>query len=44
MGVLILTSVLAFIAGFIFSIFCLVSCSDEKWRTFRDAVEEKRKK
>lgn len=43
MGVCILSSVLAFAAGFLFSIFCLIKCSKDKWERFRNAVEEARK-
>ena len=34
--------ILAFAAGFLSSILCLIKCSDEKWRKFRDAVEKTR--
>ena len=37
-----ISSILAFGAGFLFSIFCLIKCSDEKWCKFRDAVENAR--
>lgn len=37
-----ISSILAFAAGFLFSILCLIKCSDEKWRKFRDAVENAR--
>lgn len=39
-----ISSVLAFVAGFLYSILCLIKCSDEKWRKFRDAVEKAREK
>ena len=37
-----ISSIFAFGAGFLFSITCLINCSDEKWRKFRDAVEKAR--
>ena len=37
-----ISSILAFAAGFLFLILCLTKCSDEKWRKFRDAVEKAR--
>ena len=34
--------IFAFGAGFLFSITCLLNCSDKKCRKFRDAVEKAR--
>lgn len=42
MGICLLSSILAFVSGFLVSIVCLVKCSDEKWQRFRDAVDEAR--
>lgn len=42
MAACIISSLLAFAAGFVFSIICLMKCSKEKWEKFRDAVEEAR--
>ena len=39
-----ISSILAFATGFVFSILCLVYCSEEKWNKFKNAVEEERRK
>ena len=39
-----ISSILAFAVGFVFSIFCLLHCSEEKWQKFKNAVEEERRK
>lgn len=39
-----ISSVLAFVTGFIVSIFCLVYCSDEGWQNFKNAVDKARRK
>ena len=39
-----ISSILAFAVGFVFAILCLVKCSEEKWQTFKNAVEESRRK
>ena len=39
-----ISSILAFATGFIFAIFCLVKCSEEKWQKFKNAVDEERRK
>lgn len=38
-----ISSILAFAIGFVFAIFCLVKCSEEKWQKFKKAVETARK-
>ena len=39
-----ISSVLAFAVGFVFSILCLVYCSEEKWQNFKNAVDKARRK
>ena len=39
-----ISSILAFAVGFVFSILCLVYCSEEKWQNFKNAVERERRK
>ena len=39
-----ISSILAFAAGFVFSIFCLAYCSEEKWQNFKNAVDRARRK
>jgi hypothetical protein len=39
-----ISSILAFAVGFVFSILCLVYCSEEKWQNFKNAVEKERRK
>lgn len=38
-----ISSILAFAVGFVFSILCLVKCSEEKWQNFKNAVEKARR-
>lgn len=42
MAACIISSLLAFAAGFAFSLFCALKCSDEKWEKFKKTVEENR--
>ena len=44
MIIAIISSILAFATGFVFSIFCLVHCSEDKWQNFKKSVEELRRK
>ena len=37
-----ISSILAFAAGFLFCLVCLVKGSDEKWEKFKNAVEKAR--
>jgi hypothetical protein len=39
-----ISSILAFAAGFVFAIFCLAYCSEENWQNFKNAVEKARRK
>lgn len=39
-----ISSILAFAVGFVFSILCLVYCSEEKWQNFKNAVDKARRK
>ena len=39
-----ISSILAFVAGFVVFIFCLVYCSDEGWQNFKNAVDKARRK
>ena len=39
-----ISSILAFAVGFVFSILCLVYCSEEKWQNFKKSVEKARRK
>lgn len=43
MMITLISSLLAFVVGFVFAIFCLVKCSEEKWQKFKKAVETVRK-
>ena len=38
----VISSVLAFMAGFAFCLLCLVKCSNEKWYEIRQKIEEAR--
>ena len=38
-----ISSILAFATGFVFSILCLVHCSEEKWQNFKNAVDKARR-
>lgn len=42
MAICIISSLLAFAAGFAFSLFCALKCSDEKWEKFKNEVEKQR--
>ena len=44
MMVTLISSILAFATGFVFSILCLVYCSEEKWQNFKSAVDKARRK
>ena len=39
----VISSILAFASGFVFCLFCLVKCSNEKWYEIRHKIEEARK-
>lgn len=43
MAICLLSSLLAFAAGFAFLLLCALKCSDEKWEKFKKTVEESRK-
>ena len=44
MMIALISSILAFAAGFAFAILCLVYCSEEKWQNFKNSVERARRK
>ena len=44
MAVCILSSVLAFCAGFIFAFLTLAKCSKEKWERMKKVIDETREK
>lgn len=44
MATCIISSLLAFAAGFIFHLFCAIKASDESWEKFKKSVDEIRKK
>lgn len=39
MMITLISSILAFATGFVFAIFCLLKCSEEKWQKFKNSVE-----
>ena len=44
MMITLISTILAFATGFVFSILCLVYCGEEKWHNFKNAVEKARRK
>lgn len=44
MAICILSSVLAFCAGFIFAFITLAKCSQEKWERMKKVIDETREK
>lgn len=44
MAICIISSILAFIAGFAFTLFCSLRCSDETWERFKKTVDKERAK
>ena len=42
MAICIISSLLAFAAGFAFTLFCALRCSDETWEKFKKAVDKER--
>lgn len=44
MAICIISSVLAFAAGFAFALFSTLRCSDETWERFKETVDKERAK
>ena len=44
MMITLISLILTFASGFVFSILCLVYCSEKKWQNFKNAVDKARRK